>query len=65
MRITSAEVKPVILPSDMRVKESQSLAKREDTHHNRFIESVANYIYTQRAFIKAIRAKGNKLDIEV
>jgi len=49
----------------MRVKEAQSLAKKEDTRHNRFIESIADYIYTQRAFIKAIRAKGNKLDIEV
>ena len=65
MRITSAEVKPVILPSDLRVKETESLAKREDTRHNQFIEAVADYIYTQRAFIKAIRAKGNKLDIEV
>jgi choline kinase len=65
MRITSAEVKPVSLPSDLKAKETQSLAKREDTKHNQFIEAVADYIYTQRAFIKAIRAKGNKLDIEV
>ena len=64
MRIISAEVKPVILPSDMRVRESESVAKREDARHNRFIEAVADYIYTQRAFIKAIRAKGSKLDIE-
>ena len=64
MRITSSEGKPVILPSDMRAKEAQSLAKKEDTRQNRFIESIADYIYTQRAFIKAIRAKGNKLDIE-
>lgn len=64
MRITSAEVKPVILPSDLRVKETESLAKREDTRHNRFIESVANYIYTQREFIKAIRAKGSHIDID-
>jgi choline kinase len=65
MRITSAEVKPVSLSSDLKAKETQSLAKREDTKHNQFIEAVADYIYTQRAFIKAIRAKGNKLDIEV
>jgi hypothetical protein len=64
MRITSAEVKPVSYPSDLKAKETESIAKREDTKHNQFIEAVADYIYTQRAFIKAIRAKGSHIDID-
>jgi choline kinase len=64
MRITSAEVKPVSFPAEMRTKETQSLAKREDARQNKFIHAVADYIYTQRAFIQAIRAKGSKMDIE-
>jgi len=65
MRITSAEVKPVSYPSDLKAKETESIAKREDTKHNQFIHAVADYIYTQRAFIKAIRDKGSKVDTEV
>jgi choline kinase len=65
MRITSAEVKPVNFPTELRSKETESLARREDTRQNKFIHAVADYIYTQRAFIQAIRAKGNKVDTKV
>jgi predicted DNA-binding ArsR family transcriptional regulator len=63
MRITSAEIIPVHLISDLRLKDKQSLPARLDAESTQFIKAVSDSLYTQRAFIQAIKAKGSKLDI--
>jgi hypothetical protein len=63
MRITSAEVRPVHLMSDLRLKDKQSLPARLEIETKQFITAVADSIYTQRAFIQAIKAKGSQIDI--
>jgi predicted DNA-binding ArsR family transcriptional regulator len=63
MRIASAEIIPVHLISDLRRKDAQSLPKRLDMESTQFIKTVSDSLYTQRAFIQAIKAKGSKLDI--
>ena len=66
MRITSAEVVPTInLVSDLRARDHQSLPKRLEIESQQFDKIVADIIYTQRAFIQAIKAKGSNLDIYV
>jgi len=65
MRITSAEVTPINLIADLRAKDRQSLPKRLEIEGRQFIKTVADIIYTQRAFIQAIKAKGSNLDIYI
>lgn len=66
MRITSAEVVPTInLMSHLRAKDHQSLPKRLEIEGQQFDKIVADIIYTQRAFVQAIKAKGSNLDIYV
>jgi len=66
MRITSAEVVPTInLMSDLRARDHQSLPKRLEIEGQQFDKIVSDIIYTQRAFVQAIKAKGSNLDIYV
>jgi len=65
MRIHSAEVTPINLVSDLRRKDQQSLPKRLEAENKQFITTVSDSLYTQRAFIQAIKAKGSKLDISL
>lgn len=63
MRITSAEIIPVHLMTDLRIKNTQSLPAKLEIETKQFVTAVADSIYTQRAFIQAIKAKGSQLDI--
>ena len=64
MRIHSAEVVPTInLVTDLRRTDAQSLPERVEVQNTQFVATVADIIYTQRAFIQAIRVKGSQLDV--
>ena len=66
MRIHSAEVVPTInLVTELRRTDAQSLPEKVEVKNKQFIATVSDIIYTQRAFIQAIRAKGSKLDISL
>jgi hypothetical protein len=63
MRIHSAEVVPTInLVTELRRTDAHSLPERVEVQNTQFVATVADIIYTQRAFIQAIRAKGSQID---
>jgi len=63
MRIHSAEVVPTInLVTELRRTDAHSLPERVEVGDKRFAATVSDIIYTQRAFIQAIRAKGSQID---
>jgi hypothetical protein len=63
MRITSAEIIPVHPMTYLSIKDNQSLPVKLEIETKQFVTAVADSIYTQRAFIQAIKAKGSQLDI--
>ena len=64
MRIHSAEVVPTInLVTELRRTDADSLPQRVEVKNTQFVATVADIIYTQRAFIQAIRVKGSRLDV--